>query len=98
MSQSEKQQELLLQLKVENQQLLKFKRLNNLMRDTLDTFATKDRQQSPFTSLFALLRQELQADEQCIVALNDDETSFSILDATDARLKNLAAPLEAVDL
>ncbi|MBU2071589.1 MAG: GHKL domain-containing protein [Gammaproteobacteria bacterium] len=93
MSQSEKQQELLLQLKVENQQLLKFKQLNNLMRDTLETFAAKGRKQSPFTSLFALLHQELQADEQLIVALNDDETSFSILDATDARLKNLAAPL-----
>lgn len=93
MSQSEKQQELLLQLKIENQQLLKFKTLNNLMRDTLDTFAAKSRQQSPFAPLFELLRQELAADEQLIVALNDEETSFSILDATDARLKNIAAPL-----
>ncbi|NRQ42716.1 hypothetical protein HRH59_09090 [Rheinheimera sp. YQF-2] len=92
MSQSEKQQELLLQLKVENQQLLKFKKLNNLMRDTLETFTAKGRQQSPFTSLFALLHQELQADEQLIIALNDDETSFSILDATAPGLKNLAAP------
>lgn len=93
MSQSEKQQELLLQLKVENQQLLKFKALNNLMRDTLNTFAAKGRQQSPFTSLFELLHQELQADEQFIVALNDEQTSFSIIEATDARLKNLASPI-----
>lgn len=93
MSQSEKQQELLLQLKVENQQLLKFKKLNNLMHDTLETFAIKGREQSPFTPLFELLHQELQADDQLIVALNDDETSFSIVDATCARLKSLPAQL-----
>ncbi|SNY60330.1 His Kinase A (phospho-acceptor) domain-containing protein [Arsukibacterium tuosuense] len=93
MSQSEKQQELLLQLKIENQQLLKFKKLNSLMRDTLDTFAVKGRNQSPFTSLFDLLGQELQADQQFIVAINDDETSFSILDATSPQLKNLPAQL-----
>lgn len=93
MSQSEKQQELLLQLKVENQQLLKFKKLNNLMRETLDTFAVKGRNQSPFTPLFELLSQELKADQQLIVALDDDEKSFSILDATDPQLKNLPSQL-----
>lgn len=93
MSQSEKQQELLLQLKIENQQLLKFKKLNSLMRDTLETFAAKGRNQSPFMPLFELLGQELSADQQFIVAINDDETSFSILDATSPQLKNLPTQL-----
>lgn len=93
MSQYEKQQELLLQLKVENQQLLKFKKLNTLMQETLDNLAIKHVSHSPFTPLFELMKQEFNADEQMIVVMDDEETSFSILDATKGQLKNQQAPL-----
>lgn len=86
MSQHERQQELLLQLKVENQQLLKFKKLNNLMRNTLETFVLKNPQQTPFAPLFTLLKQELQADEQLIVAVHAED-SFSVIEASNSKLK-----------
>lgn len=94
MSQYEKQQELLLQLKVENQQLLKFKKLNTLMQETLDNITLKKVEHSPFSPLFELMHQEFNAEEQIIVVLDDKETSFSILDTTTSQLKNQTAPLE----
>lgn len=91
MSEYEKQQELLHQFKIENQQLLKFKKLNNLIKDTLDSFASNAQQQSPLKALFDILEQELHADHQAILALDDDQMHFSIIASTHAGLSKLAA-------
>jgi len=91
MSQAEKQQELLLRLQIENQQLLKFKKLNSLMHDTLESFVLTENTKSPFAVLFDMLAQELNASISALVALNDDETSYSIIATSHTLLNALPA-------
>lgn len=86
MSKNEQQHELLMQLKVENQKLLEFKKLNNLMLNTLKTFTNDRGQSTPFRSLFELIAQELKPDVQLLITANNENDGLYIVSSTDEML------------
>ncbi|MCT7943981.1 sensor histidine kinase [Shewanella septentrionalis] len=86
MSKTEQQHELLMQLKVENQQLLEFKKLNSLMLKTLKAFTNHSEQSTPFYCLFELIYQELKPDLQLLITCNHNSDGFSIVSSTDEML------------
>ncbi|MGL4750181.1 MAG: hypothetical protein ACRCYF_20995, partial [Shewanella sp.] len=86
MSKNEQQHELLMQLKVENQKLLEFKKLNNLMLKTLKAFTNNKEQSTPFRSLFELIAQELKPDVQLLITCNHENDGFFIVSSTDELL------------
>ncbi|WP_197062273.1 hypothetical protein, partial [Shewanella sp. ZOR0012] len=76
------QQQLLIQLRAENQELLEFKILNNLISKSMQALTENIDQAMPFSVLFSLVKQELKPDLQLIVTCNPESTELSILACT----------------
>ncbi|MEL4304151.1 HAMP domain-containing sensor histidine kinase [Shewanella xiamenensis] len=80
------QQQLLIQLRAENQELLEFKILNNLISKSMQALTENIDQAMPFSVLFSLVKQELKPDLQLIVTCNPESTELSILACTHEEL------------